>query len=430
VKYNVTVLSEQFPELELVLNRLDTNLFNLEHIPQIRRRNKGDRILFTGFQTDGVQLVAELQMLCAEYPIASNVDNLVKKGYSELSKPNKKVNILECKRGVHISSEKRNDLKKLNKSDNAKNVHIVAIDPGLSKVICVRETNFEKCGDAKSIIDNSEKWCISNQDYIDLTSRDEINSQLDKMKKKNKKYCEILDELSNEIKKTTNIDNLIGYCSILFKKFDIMQEEHNKKQRKILKFNSKRKIDSAVHSIANRIFKTTSYKKEDNYKNLTDVEKIEIRKKRKIKIDDDVRIKRVAFFGNASYSSGGSGYQSMPRKKIVKFLGINGLTFVLDEYNTSKKCPGCGSNMHNIDKKSRVRHCTSEKPWGDPNMCILATEKGNYEDDRDDSATTSMTSCAYSAIIENKRPMWFCRNQSEQEKEIEKISNTIFENKN
>ena len=120
----------------------------------------------------------------------------------------------------------------------------------------------------------------------------------------------------------------------------------------------------------------------------------------------------------------------MPRKKIVKFLGITGLTFVLDEYNTSKKCPGCGSNMCNTNKKSRVRHCTSEKSWGDPNMCILATEKGNYEDDRDESATISMTLCASSSITKGKRPMWFCRNQSDQEKEIEKISNTVFENKN
>lgn len=430
VKYNVTVLSEQFPELELVIDRLETNLFNLDHIPQIRRRNKGDKILFTGFQTDGVQLVAELQMLRAEYSIAPNVDNLVKKGYSELSKPSKKINVLECERGVHISSEKRNDLKKIKKSEKTENINLVAIDPGLAKVICVRETKLEKCGDAKSIMENSDSWSISNQEYVNLTSRDEINKQLDKMKKKNKKYCEILDELSNEMKKTTNLENLIGYSSVLFKKFDIIQKEHNKKQRKILKFTSKRKIDSAVHSIANKMFKTTSYKKEDNYKNLSDDEKIDIRKKRKLDIDSKSKTKRVAFFGNGSFTSGGSGYQSMPKKKIVKFLGITGLTFVLDEYNTSKKCPGCGSNMCNTNKKSRVRHCTSEKSWGEPNMCILATEKGNYEDDRDESATISMTSCAYSAITEGKRPIWFCRNQSEQEKEIEKISNNIFENKN
>ena len=290
VKYNVTVLSEQFPEMELVLNRLEKNLFNLDHIPQIRRRNKGDRILFTGFQTDGVQLVAELQMLRAEYSIAPNVDILVKKGYSELSKPNKKVNILECERGVHISSEKRNDLKKIKKSDT--DINIVAIDPGLSKVICVRETKLEKCSDAKSIIENSDSWSISNQEYVDLTSREEINKQIDNMKKKNIKYSEILDELSNEMKKTTNLENLIGYCSVLFKKFDIIQKEHNKKQRKILKFTSKRKTDSAVHSLANKIFKTTSYKKEKNYNNLTDVEKIEIRKKRKLDIDNRSKKKK------------------------------------------------------------------------------------------------------------------------------------------
>ena len=262
-----------------------------------------------------MQLVAELQMLRAEYSIAPNVDNLVKKGYSELSKPSKKVNVLECERGVHISSEKRNDLKKMKKSDKTENINIVAIDPGLAKVICVRETKLEKCGDAKSIVDNSNSWSISNQEYIDLTSREEINKQIDKMKKKNKKYCEILDELSNEMKKTTNLENLIGYCSVLFRKFDVIQEEHNKKQRKILKFTSKRKVDSAVHSIANKMIKTTSYKKEDNYNKLSDVEKIEIRKKRKLEVDNTSKTKRVAFFGNGSFSSGGSGYQSMPKKK-------------------------------------------------------------------------------------------------------------------
>ena len=61
------------------------------------------------------------------------------------------------------------------------------------------------------------------------------------MKKKNKKYCEILDELSNEMKKTTNLENLIGYSSVLFKKFDIIQKEHNKKQRKILNSHQREK---------------------------------------------------------------------------------------------------------------------------------------------------------------------------------------------
>ena len=63
-------------------------------------------------------------------------------------------------------------------------------------------------------------------------------------------------------------------------------------------------------------------------------------------------------FGDGSFKSM-RGNAPVPRKALVRALAKQGLTFVLDEYRTSARCPGCGSEMKDDNKGHRIRQCTS-----------------------------------------------------------------------
>ena len=57
----------------------------------------------------------------------------------------------------------------------------------------------------------------------------------------------------------------------------------------------------------------------------------------------------------------------MPRKPLVRALARRGLVLILDEYHTSKLCPGCGKELIDVGKKvdpktglqSRLRQCVT-----------------------------------------------------------------------
>ena len=81
-----------------------------------------------------------------------------------------------------------------------------------------------------------------------------------------------------------------------------------------------------------------------------------------------------------------------PRKAIVQALGDRRLAFVLDEFRTSKMCPGgCGGEMKDTSSY-RVRRCTTEFGEGRSSMCPLSRcGDGPFTCDRDASATINMT---------------------------------------
>jgi hypothetical protein len=162
-------------------------------------------------------------------------------------------------------------------------------------------------------------------------------------------------------------------------------------------------------------------------KTISDDEKRELRKKIR-KNREKLKEKCVVFFGNGSFRSGGCGHAPVPRKKLVKFLSITGLTYVLDEFRTSKMCPGgCGCEMQDVDKESRVRRCSNVAIEGDSNCCSLRSLNGNvFEEDRDKCANINMCRCAHAAVVHKKRPVDLCRpKKNAVEEKLENDSKSI-----
>ena len=97
---------------------------------------------------------------------------------------------------------------------------------------------------------------------------------------------------------------------------------------------------------------------------------------------------------------------------------------MIAQYNTSKKCPGCGSIMEDISDKRRVRRCTSEySKTRLKENCKLSTAEGNYTDDRDYASTINMGLCSYEGLVKHKRPQSLCREKkSEIDKKISEIN--------
>ena len=406
VKYSYTVLCEQFGKDNINPNILDNGLFNVSFIPQVKQRDRGDKsIAISGFQTDGHELVVMLQTLKDVKSISPNTDKLVEAGYSKLTKPKRKVSL---DRGVYLVTETRFDCKHIHKK--MENIKVITIDPGVSKVVSICEADLKDCENSSEILKSAKFEQISNETYRKMTGSNILRQEEISRRTKNHKYETAIEDLSKEIKKTSRFSTFIGYCKAAKEHFLNLKKELMRKRRKSLKFFSKRKIDSVLHDLANRIFKKTSYKKKYDLKTLSDNEKRILRKKIREKRKEPKK-KRVVFFGNGSFRSGGSGYAPVPRKKLVKFLSITGLTYVLDEFCTSKMCPGgCGCEMKDVDKESRVRRCTNVSIEGDSNCCSLRSLNSKcFEEDRDKCANINMCRCAYAAVVYKKRPAYLCR---------------------
>lgn len=89
---------------------------------------------------------------------------------------------------------------------------------------------------------------------------------------------------------------------------------------------------------------------------------------------------------------------------------------MLDEYRTSKMCPGgCGSEMEDVDKElnngtKRVRHCASVIAAGASNPCVLSGNDGSrFRCDRDASATINFCSAGYESLVRGRWPTHLIR---------------------
>ena len=94
------------------------------------------------------------------------------------------------------------------------------------------------------------------------------------------------------------------------------------------------------------------------------------------------------------------GAPSIPKKKLLKQMAVRGVTFLIDEYNTSKRCP-CGQDelrdlsTSHIEARERVRvHKTDGGTCGVLHRCR----------DRDALATLNMLQAAVAALRHESWP--------------------------
>jgi len=272
-----------------------------------------------GFRTNGVELQVGFMILedLKKYP--EGTKDLCKAGYQI---PNKSVDVEKQKRGLFKLYQSRSDAKKV---IDPSNIQITCIDPGCSSVVSVREASLNDCDDPKNIIENSKTWDLLGTEYSKISGRNSGQIREKRRRMKCKSYRRAIDKFKNILRKTSCVDSIIKYCRVVAETLKDLYREKNRISRRVFKMFQSRKQRSVIDKLSNKIsFGNSSQKK------------------------------NIVLFGNGSFKSK-KGHASCPRKDLVRSLASRCLVGMLDEFKTSKMCPGgCSSEMKDSEE-NRMR---------------------------------------------------------------------------
>ena len=442
----------------LNLDQGDLQLFDLSTVAQLRRRNVDKHKIkwhVTGLSTNGVELVVKLSAFkesLLQRPLhTTNREHLFKAGYN-IPKPSSKVSV-ETQRGIYKLSETRSDIRPLTKQNHeagvANQIEVICIDPGCSDVISVRQSILGNGSNPSDIIQNSSTWSVSNKMYQTMIGSGQQVSLECGRRNLNVRYGDAIHNLENTRRRSTVPSSIQTYIEKMRPFLKTYMKEVTSRYRRYIKWQIERRRTGVIDCLANMIFGKVSSNTEDRL--LRHVDKYQLNeswtphdkmgeKVAKRKRHDSHRLvkcrerlheiikqtrerrrpikHRVCFFGDGTFGAQ-RGNASVPRKDLVRALARRGLTFMLDEFRTSARCPGCGSEMKDDDKGHRIRQCTSiddQSNEQNNDACPLYSKKGGvYKADRDEVATVNMVLCAVSALEYgrskcDRRPAHLCRN--------------------
>ena len=210
----------------------------------------------------------------------------------------------------------------------------------------------------------------------------------------------------------------------------ILATESFAAERRNHRWKAQRALHSYLARLCDRLFDRTStlYGRQarSSAASMSTQERAELRRKLKetmLRRKERGKAKTVVFFGDGTFSAGGRGHASTPKKKILTLLCTRGSTVLLDEYRTSKICP-CGLRLdddrqttkaHNASKgRIRLRcHKTTGSTESSPVFTSCSVLDALYERglpaDRDILAVINMLKCGLSALQGCARPVHLCR---------------------
>jgi len=356
------------------VSRFMTDHFDLERV-----KRKGYRP--SGFRSDGYQVQVTFMALESQKPLVPGTKNLVKSGY-QIPKKIVRLNDHSQSRGLFVLSQGRMDPRKI-PSQDVKNYSLTVVDPGCSSVVSVRSCLLEDCGSVRDVVDKSCSWEMKGTEYSERSGRKMLETR-EKKRRSNYQYGRCFPKFSEVRRKTCSRTSFVKYCRVVAETFSVMTGEKMKRARKRSRFHSSRLVQKTVDSLASRIARGDS--------SLPDPER-----------------KNIVLFGNGCFGAK-RGHASVPRKKLVR--AISSLTNVgmLDEFRTSKKCPGgCGGDMIDVPGGQRVRQCTTVSV-GVENPCPLFSEDGGaFLCDRDRSATLNFCLAGYGGLVHKVWPSHLLR---------------------
>ena len=105
---------------------------------------------------------------------------------------------------------------------------------------------------------------------------------------------------------------------------------------------------------------------------------------------------RVVAFGDGDFPAGYRKNRAVPRKALLRLLMHASTVLLVDEFHTSKCCPGCGGDLHTTHK--RLRQCNTG-----PDKCAVRRE---FPDgvDRDVLGAINILLCAWCLLTTGERP--------------------------
>lgn len=318
------------------------------------------------FLTDGVQiklLLVTVEHARKAFPGSSQLNEA---GYNKLPRADAQLeSLLKEGRGVYNISSL------LDSTSIREDVVVMSADPGQAKVINVSSATARTWAKQDPGVILKSSTCVFGDDY----RRDTLASRSDKyetFRRKDQPYGVAIDRLSNEKKRTSCLATFIQYCKSWCANGAALLLETLQEARKFLRFDRFRATQKTLAKIA------------DKYMG---------------HVDDPCR---VMLFGKASFRAQ-KGRASAPRKALIREMASRGVVLMVDEYNTSKKCPGCGADTVE-DKERRIRSCKNFKIGSPEESCRLHRLTPEFEMDRDDVGSTNIGMRGFGKLLGQK---WF-----------------------
>ena len=267
------------------------------------------------------------------------------------SKPLEEVNVGDISNGIYVFGKKDIHLKDC----ELDNYIFVGIDPGRNKPVSACQIdganipvdwNDEKRIDVldKSI---SQNVFISNDEYRLLTGSKQ-QEEYEKCRRIGK-YQKALSSFADTVCKSGILSVTSSYYKVRLRTWNVIRKEIFHRARTCYKFISFKKRQKALAYFAKGIIADAKRKAFEENKKL------------------------IVFFGNGSFSPGGSGYASVPRKPFIKELGIQCPTIITNEFRTSKISPISFQLLKNNKKTKslngdRLRQCITDPEAPDAPM--------------------------------------------------------------
>ena len=195
----------------------------------------------------------------------------------------------------------------------------------------------------------------------------------EKKRRSNLQYGACFATFSSVRRKTSRKASFLAYCRVAADTFKAMFAEKMKRTRRRSRFHSSRLVQKTVDKLASKIAKGPSDRK------------------------------NIVLFGNGTFRPM-KGHASAPRKKLVRAISSRVNVGMLDEFKTSRMCPGgCGGDMTDVAGGQRVRQCTTVCV-GVENPCPLSENGVAFRCDRDASATLNFCLAGCSALVRKSWP--------------------------
>lgn len=318
------------------------------------------------FLTDGVQIKLLLVTLEHTRKGFSGSSQLDEEGYSKLPRADAQLeSLLEEGRGVYnissllVSESIRDD------------IVVMSADPGQAKVINVSSALSVTWAKKDPAVILQTSTCVFGDDY----RRDTLASRSDEyetFRREGRPYGDAVERLGEEKKRTSCLQTFISYCKSWCVNASTLMKETLGKGRRLLRFGRHRARQSTLAKIADRYMGH---------------------------VQDSCR---VMLFGKACFSAK-KGRASAPRKALIREMASRGVVLMVNEHNTSKKCPGCFKDTVE-DKERRIRSCTNFKVGSPEESCRLHPLTPVFEMDRDDVGSTNIGMRGFGQLLGQK---WF-----------------------
>lgn len=226
------------------------------------------------------------------------------------------------------------------------------------------------------------------------SGRSERDAYEAKRRKKGPEYDAALNAMNSLRRKTANTETFDAYVRVSLCHLGARLREHASMRRANFNWHAWKMSVQHFDRMCDRMFGLQSVQKERTEKRGEAWSHIE-KKRIRDGMHAERRQKTIVFFGDGLFSCTMRGNPSIPKKHILRVLSLRGLTCLLCERNTSKRCP-CG--------KSDLMDCPNAQVRGGARVRVHGTDGGlctflAHCNDRDEvAACGNMQLAAHSCI--------------------------------